>query len=639
MTEIDSIRQALTVAANRQRWQRALTGLCRGLFVGAALSVLALATYKITPIPFEIVLGAAAVGAVVTAALFFHGWLQKPTLAQTARWVDSKQRLQERLSTAWELSNLPASAPVGDSWRALLLADAARFAQSFDPRKLIPLHLPGISRWALLALALCAGLGFVPEHRTKTFRESQADAQIIKDAGQQIAALTRHSLEQRPPALEQTKQALQAAEEAGVRLDQQSFTRNEALKDLANVSDKLKQQLKDIGDKNPGIKSIEKAARETASGSSANDALQKQMDALQKSLGKAAENQAALEKLGNALQKAQKGMDAMPKGDSAEAKAAREKMAQTLSDIAKQGRQLGQPMPDLEKAIAELQANQTENFQRDLGEATKDMEKMQDMAKTLQQLQEQSQNQGKDLPEQLKYGQADAAHQSLQKMMDQLHSGKMSSEEMSKMLDEVSRSISPATPYADAGKFLKEASDQLKKGDKAGASQSLAKAGDELKKVMDQMDDAKSLAASVDALNRAEEAIATRRNFGQCKGPGGKGVGTWTDDNSQLYPQQSALWDNTGVNRPDQQSRGQTDRGEAQLSDSLAPTRLHGQISAGGPMPSISLKGVSIKGQSGVGYQEAVTGAESDAQNALNQDQVPRAYQGAVRDYFDDLKK
>ena len=56
-------------------------------------------------------------------------------------------------------------------------------------------------------------------------------------------------------------------------------------------------------------------------------------------------------------------------------------------------------------------------------------------------------------------------------------------------------------------------------------------------------------------------------------------------------------------------------------------------------MPSITLKGVSIKGQSGVSYQEAVATAQSDAQSALNQDQVPRAYQGTVKDYFDDLKK
>jgi flavin-binding protein dodecin len=56
-------------------------------------------------------------------------------------------------------------------------------------------------------------------------------------------------------------------------------------------------------------------------------------------------------------------------------------------------------------------------------------------------------------------------------------------------------------------------------------------------------------------------------------------------------------------------------------------------------MPSITLKGVSIKGTSNVKFEEAATAAQTEAQNALNQDQVPRAYQNAVRDYFDDLKK
>jgi hypothetical protein len=56
-------------------------------------------------------------------------------------------------------------------------------------------------------------------------------------------------------------------------------------------------------------------------------------------------------------------------------------------------------------------------------------------------------------------------------------------------------------------------------------------------------------------------------------------------------------------------------------------------------MPSITLKGVSIKGQSKVAYEESATAAQSDAQSALSQEKVPRAYQGAVRDYFDDLKK
>jgi hypothetical protein len=56
-------------------------------------------------------------------------------------------------------------------------------------------------------------------------------------------------------------------------------------------------------------------------------------------------------------------------------------------------------------------------------------------------------------------------------------------------------------------------------------------------------------------------------------------------------------------------------------------------------MPSITLKGVSIKGTSTVTLDEATVAAQQDAQSALSQEKVPRAYQGAVRDYFDDLKQ
>jgi hypothetical protein len=56
-------------------------------------------------------------------------------------------------------------------------------------------------------------------------------------------------------------------------------------------------------------------------------------------------------------------------------------------------------------------------------------------------------------------------------------------------------------------------------------------------------------------------------------------------------------------------------------------------------MPSISLPGVSIKGTSKVQFEESATAAQSEADSALSQDKVPRAYQGPVKDYFDDLKK
>jgi hypothetical protein len=290
--------------------------------------------------------------------------------------------------------------------------------------------------------------------------------------------------------------------------------------------------------------------------------------------------------------------------------------------------------------------------------ATTDLEKTQQLSKELQKMQQQADHDGKDLPEQLKLGQPELAQATLNKMVEKVRSGQLAPEEAAKILDEVSRSVSPAAPYGDAAQYLHEASQQLRGGDKASAAQSLAAAAKELEKIQSQMADAKALQGSLDALNKAEMCLATHTSWGQCphcgdcsgrcqaaghclglgKGKGGRGVGTWTDDDSQLYPQMSGLWDNSGINRGDRDPRGLTDRGDPQLADNLSPTKLHGQITPGSPMPSITLKGVSIKGASSVAYQEAATAAQSDAKSALNQDQVPRAYQGAVRDYFDDIK-
>jgi len=174
----------------------------------------------------------------------------------------------------------------------------------------------------------------------------------------------------------------------------------------------------------------------------------------------------------------------------------------------------------------------------------------------------------------------------------------------------------------------------------------LADAAKELEKLMQQMGDAQQLQAELEAMNRASMCVGTGQCWSQCKNPGfkpggrpGTGVGTWADENAGWNGQFNDHWDNTGIVRPDQDPRGLTDRGQGDLSDALKPTKVKGQFSPGGQMPSITLKGVSIKGQSKVSYEEAAAAAQSDAQSALSQEKVPRAYQGAVKDYFDDLKK
>ncbi|MBI3192624.1 MAG: hypothetical protein HYZ36_08160, partial [Pedosphaera parvula] len=253
-----------------------------------------------------------------------------------------------------------------------------------------------------------------------------------------------------------------------------------------------------------------------------------------------------------------------------------------------------------------------------------------------------------DLAERLNKGQDQAALASLQKMIRELRSSGLTTEQQRKILEEVSKAINPAEPYGKVAEHLRQADQQLRQGDREAGAQALADAAKELESLMKQCGDCDSLKATLQALQTAQMCIGSCQGWGQCQGPpragpggkGGKGVGTWAEELGwQFEPQMNDYWDNSGVTRSDTDPRGISDRGDAKTPGNLAPTKIKGQFAPGGQMPSITLKGVNIKGESKVAYEEAVTAAQSDAQSALSQEKVPRAYRGAVRDYFDDLKK
>jgi uncharacterized protein with von Willebrand factor type A (vWA) domain len=562
-----------------------------------------------------------------------------------ARWVDGHQHLQERLSTALEV----AGGPEIGRWRELVLTDAVEHVRGLDLRRLVPFRLPRATRWALLVLALGAGLGFVPEYRSKAFLQKKADAQNIKEVGKQLADLTRRTLQTRPPALEPTQKALESVTDLGDQLTKKTLTRSEALKDLANVAEKLKDELKEMG-KDPALRKMEQAAR-AATGNDPQTAasLQKQIEAMQKQMGTPTGNPEALDKLKKDLEKLKEAAKSMASKNTPGSEAERQKLSESLSALSKQMQEMGVELPQLDDAIKALEANQTDLVLKDLEASLTDLEKVREMAKSLQQLQQQAEKLGKDLAEQLKNGQPELAQGTLKKMVAQLQSANLAPEQLQKILAEVSKAVDPAGSYGNVAEHLKNAGKQLQAGNQPGGAKALAAAAKELEKLAQQMGDVQELAATLDSLNQASMCIGSGQGWGartgnrpgynpNGSGPGG-GVGTWGDPNAQWDGQWSDHWDNSGAIRPDEDPMGHSDRGEGELSDALKPTKVKGQFKPGGQMPSITLKGVSIKGQSKVAYEESATAAQSDAQSALSQEKVPRAYQGAVKDYFDDLKK
>jgi hypothetical protein len=647
MSEIQVIETALAAAARRRRWARASRGLWVGLMVGAALSLLLDGAYHVLPLPSWTPLAVAlAACPCALAGLAVGGW---PQLApsQVARWVDGRERLKERLSTALELAAAPS--PEGDSaWRDLVLADAADHARRLDARQLAPLRLPqGVVRWVLVLLAAEVGLGFVPQYRSRSYLQKQKEQQVVQETGRQLAELTRRNLERRPPALEVTRKDLESVSDLGDRLSKVSLSRTEALKELANVTDRLKDELKELG-KDPAIQRLEQAAR--AAGTHDADsaaALQKQIESLRNQLGAPTGHPEELQKLKKELEKLQETAKGLNDKSSLGTAAQRQELSQALSALSRQAQDLGLQVPALSEAIQALEQSNPGLFLKDLQTSLTDLQKLQDMSKNLQQLQQQAEKLGKDLAEQLKNGQPEAAQKTLEKMAQQLRSGNLTAEQLQKIMQEVQQAVQPAANYGNLQSPLKNAAQQMAKGDKAAAAQSIAAAAAELQRLAAQMGDAQSLAAELDALNQAALAIGTgqgwkagnahgRPAMGQGGRPG-TGVGTWAEEDAQWDGQWNERWDNTGVTQPDREPRGHTDRGEGELTEALRPTKVSGQFSPGSPMPSITLRDLSIKGQSKVDYQAAAATAQSDAQSALTHDQVPRAYQGAVKDYFDDL--
>jgi hypothetical protein len=120
----------------------------------------------------------------------------------------------------------------------------------------------------------------------------------------------------------------------------------------------------------------------------------------------------------------------------------------------------------------------------------------------------------------------------------------------------------------------------------------------------------------------------------------GAGVGDYGNDDLWVDEVAQVPVDNSGIQRPDgTDAKGLTDRGPGQARDDLLPTRVSGKIGPGGPMPSVTMKGLHLKGVSKVEFQEKIAEAQAEAQNAINQDQIPRSYRGAVKSYFDTRNK
>ncbi len=643
MREKQVIDAKIAAAARRRKLQWGWQNMWLGLLIGVCLWLASLSVYKLAPVPQTTLLWAGVIDLALPLAGLLFGLAKRFAGSDTARWLDREIGLKERLSTAVEMSDISAKK---SDWSALVISDAAKAAGKIEPGKLLPLRLPKVCHWTLLVLAACVGLGFVPEHRSQAHLDQQRDSAIIEDVGQNLTELTKLHVQLSPPQLEPTEDALESVQELGREFKRGKLVRDEALAKLSSLAERLRDQSSKLGQART-LNKMQLAARTPpAAGRLTKAEMQRQLDELKKSLGDAKEAKPELfDALKSKMDDVKDAAAGLPDASSQEGQQARLELAQSMADLARMAEQMGLEMPNIDEALQALESSDIDQFLKNMDFAGEDLQKMEDLAKAMQNLQMQMAENGKTLGEQLENGQVPAAIESLQKMMGQLATAQLTPEHLEKMIQELQEALGPAEDYGECSKCLSDAKGKAKAGDKAGASLSLAEAAEELKKVLQR--DLENMMAALQNLERAQLAVGNCQSFGSCQKPGvgpsskpGGGVGTWGDDSYQLTPEDLAQrWDNSGFSRPDMDAQGNTDRGAGKAPNDMVSTRIKGKINPKGSMPSFTLRGVSIKGSSKVQFQEAVTAAQSDARNALNQDKVPRAYRDSVRDYFDDLKE
>ena len=530
MSQKQLIASKLKAAARRRKIQLSWQCMWMGLWICVCIWFLSLISYKLFPVPTITFFWVGLLSFIVPLSGLIWGFTKKFPPKDIARWIDQEKNLKERLSTAVELAERK---PINPAWEVLVLRDAASAVQKIEPKSLLPLRLPSLCYRILLLLIVCFVLGFVPEHRNKNYLDQQRDSAVIDDVGSNLENLTRWQLKQNRPNFEQTKTSLDSVRDLGAEFQKGKIVREDALAKLSDISEKLRSEIKKFG---PTVSSIKPSTNSPAGlpvESQAN--MKNRLSELEERLGAASGNgPEKFEDIKSKLDAIKNTASDFSNNKLNEGKQSRLDMAQSLTNLSTMAQKLGLELPNLEKAIEALNSSNIDQFLKSMELASQDLEEIVGLSQKIQNLQMEITEMGKDLSEQLEKGQIPTAMRTLDAMINQLESDQLSNQQLQDMIDELQQALSPAENYGECAQRLAEAKEAARAGNNSRASQSLAAAKEELKKMLNQMADSQSLMQALQNLDRAQMAVGNSQSFSTTRRPGvspngkpGGGVGNW----------------------------------------------------------------------------------------------------------------
>ena len=358
MSTISELNQPLHAWIRRLRMQRALAWSLRGFIVGmlASLAVGSFMLYQAKILRAEflaLVLSASLLAAILfglTAAL----WRIRPLDA--ARRFDLLFHLDERVSTAVELTRLPSRIPPEILDRQL--ADAVTAARNVNPRREFPLRIQSREAiTALLCIALIALVWFRGEAMFQAAQQARAVEQAVQEQVTQIEEIIQQ-IEANETLTEEQKQALtdplkeaQQALQDNPSLENSVSTLTNTGEQLQALSDPQAQQmgeaLKEAGNQlaNQNGSPLESVGEQLAQGNTVNAATElANMDLSQLSAEEQAQLAEQLSAMAESLQSTNpelanqlnQAAEALQNGDTASAQQALDQAAQSLAQAGQQ---------------------------------------------------------------------------------------------------------------------------------------------------------------------------------------------------------------------------------------------------------------------------------------------------------------
>ena len=214
-----------------------------------------------------------------------------------------------------------------------------------------------------------------------------------------------------------------------------------------------------------------------------------------------------------------------------------------------------------------------------------------------------------------------AAASELESLAQKAAAGELSPDELKKLaqeLDTLSKSLANIPGLSES---LKECAACMSKGE-------MGKLGKSAKAGAFKLGEMADTQAQIEAL----AAAAGMCKGGQCK-LGGRVA---PSDLAGVFTPGDKRHFGTGMGGP-----GMGAGGKAPIKPhavTLQPDKIDGEMKPGRAVQMYFEDGVQIRGDAKADYVEAVAAAQADAAQALEQNEIPRAYESYVRDYFDSMR-